>query len=78
MTDEAMPLTVEPGVRGVCVPPLRDAFGRRILGGHGVVVGVFAKVDGMRKTGSAEEAAPFVALTGAARKVTKFWRPGDP
>ena len=36
--------------------------------------GVFAYVDGIaRQVGTEEEAAPFVALTGAARKVTVFW-----
>lgn len=38
--------------------------------------GVFADVEGIkRQVGTPEQAAPFVALTSATRKVTTFWQP---
>lgn len=37
--------------------------------------GVFADINGIKmQVGTPEEAAPFVALTGAARRVTEFQR----
>lgn len=45
--------------------------------------GVFADIDGIkRQIGTPEQAAPFAALTAAARKVKAFWKEtpetGDP
>lgn len=58
----------------VAAQRIARAFHKRAIGAWLNEHGVFADINGIkRQVGSPEQAAPFVALTGAARRVITFY-----